>query len=60
MGTDAIMLTRHPVLLITLIVVLAIAAAHAVLWVTVPLLWLAFGVVAVVIATRLLGSGLLT
>jgi hypothetical protein len=46
---------RHPVLLIALIVVLAIAAAHAVLWVTVPLLWLAFGVAAVVFATRALG-----
>jgi hypothetical protein len=46
---------RHPVLLIALIVVLAIAAAHAVPWVTVPLPWLASGVVAVVIATRVLG-----
>ena len=46
---------RHPALLIALIVVLAIAATHAVLWATVPLLWLAFGVVAVVFATRALG-----
>jgi hypothetical protein len=46
---------RHPALLIALIVVLAITAAHAVLWVTVPLLWLAFGVVTVVFATRALG-----
>ncbi len=45
---------RHPVLLIALIVVAAIAAAHAVLGVTVPLLWLAFGVVAVVMPTRVL------
>ena len=46
---------RHPVLLIALVVVLAVAAAHAVLWVTVPLLWLTFGVAAVVFATRALG-----
>jgi hypothetical protein len=46
---------RYPVLLIALIVVLAIAAAHAVLWVTVPLLWLTFGLAAVVFATRALG-----
>jgi hypothetical protein len=46
---------RHPALLIALIVVLAVAAAHAVLWVTVPLLWLTFGVAAVVFATRALG-----
>ena len=46
---------RHPVLLIAVVVVLAVAAAHAVLWVTVPLLWLTFGVAAVVFATRALG-----
>jgi hypothetical protein len=46
---------RHPVLLIALVVVLAVAAAHSVLWVTLPLLWLMFGVAAVVFATRALG-----
>lgn len=43
---------RHPVLLIALLVILAIAAAHAVL----PLLWFGFVVVAVLFATtRTLG-----
>jgi len=46
---------RHPVLLIALIVVLAMAASHAVLWVVAPLLWLAFGVLAVLFVTRVLG-----
>ena len=46
---------RHPILLIALLVIIAMAAAHAVLWVMVPLLWLAFGVVAIVFATRTLG-----
>ena len=45
---------RHPVLLIALLVVVALAVAHAVLWVTVPLLWLAFLVVAALVATRAL------
>src|SRR5260370_33645570 len=37
---------RHPVLLLALLVVLALAASHAVLWATVPLLWLGVPVVA--------------
>jgi hypothetical protein len=46
---------RHPVLLVVLLVVLAMAAGHAVLWVVAPLLWLAFGVLAVLVVTRALG-----
>jgi uncharacterized protein DUF1707 len=46
---------RHPVLLIALLVVLAVAAGHAVLWVVAPLLWLAFVVLAVLVVTRALG-----
>ena len=46
---------RHPVLLIALIVVIALAAGHALLWVTVPLLWLTFLAVAVLLATRAVG-----
>jgi hypothetical protein len=46
---------RHPVLLLVLLVVLALASAHAVLWATVPLLWLGFLVVALLFATGRLG-----
>jgi hypothetical protein len=46
---------RHPVLLLVLLVVLALAASHAVLWATVPLLWLGLLVVAVLFATRAVG-----
>ncbi len=46
---------RHPVLLIALIVVVALAASHAVLWATVPLLWVGFLVVALLFATRTVG-----
>ena len=46
---------RHPVLLLALIVVLVLAASHAVLWATVLLLWVGFLVVALLFATRTVG-----
>ena len=46
---------RHPVLLIALVVVLAIMAAHAVLWVTVPWLWIGFLAVILLFATGTIG-----
>jgi len=46
---------RHPVLLIALFVVLAIAAVHVLWWVTVPLLWVGFLVVIVLFATGHIG-----
>ena len=46
---------RHPVLLIALFVVLAVAAAHVLWWATVPLLWLGLLVVVVLFATRTIG-----
>jgi Flp pilus assembly protein TadB len=46
---------RHPVLLIALFVVVALAAAHVLWWTAVPLLWVGFLVVAVLFATRGLG-----
>src|ERR1700734_1687053 len=42
----------HPVLLIALLVVLAIAAAHAVAGVILPFLWIGFVVMAVLFITR--------
>jgi hypothetical protein len=41
----------HPVLLLMIIVILAATVGHVVLWVTVPLLWIAFLVTAVLFAT---------
>jgi len=46
---------RHPVLLVALFVVLAVAAAHVLWWATVPLLWLGLLVVVVLFATRTIG-----
>ena len=46
---------RHPVLLVALVVVLAVAAAHALWWVTVPLLWIAFLAAVVLFTTRTFG-----
>ena len=46
---------RHPVLLIALFVVLALAAAHVLWWTAAPLLWVGFLVVAVLFATGHLG-----
>ena len=47
---------RHPILLVALIVVLAVAAAHAVAWFFVPVLWLSFLVLVVLFATRTFGG----
>jgi hypothetical protein len=47
---------RHPILLLALIVVLAIAAAHAVAWFVVPMLWLSLVVLVVLFATRTFGG----
>ena len=47
---------RHPILLLALIVVLAVAAAHAVAWFVVPILWLSFVVLVVLFATRTFGG----
>ena len=47
---------RHPVLLVALIVVLAIAVSHAVAWFIVPVLWLSFVVLVVLFATRTFGG----
>ncbi|MBV9208141.1 MAG: DUF1707 domain-containing protein [Actinobacteria bacterium] len=41
----------HPILLLVLVFVLAATVGHALLWVTVPLLWITFMVVAVMFAT---------
>jgi Domain of unknown function (DUF1707) len=41
----------HPVLLLVLAFVLAVTVGHALFWVTMPLLWIAFGVVAILFAT---------
>lgn len=41
----------HPVLLLVLLVVLAVTVGHALFWVTMPLLWIAFLVVAILFAT---------
>jgi hypothetical protein len=46
---------RHPVLLIALFVVLAIATAHVLWWATVPLLWVGFLVVVLLFATGRIG-----
>jgi Domain of unknown function (DUF1707) len=46
---------RHPVLLIALFVVLAIATAHVLWWATVPLLWVGFLVVILLFATGHIG-----
>ncbi|MBV9094753.1 MAG: DUF1707 domain-containing protein [Streptosporangiaceae bacterium] len=46
---------RHPVLLIVLAVVLAIALGHALWWTAGPLLWLGFLVAVVLLAGRLIG-----
>jgi hypothetical protein len=45
----------HPVLLLVLLVLIGSAVAHALWWVAVPVAWLAFLVVAVVLLTRTLG-----
>jgi hypothetical protein len=45
----------HPALAFMLIVLLALTAAHAVFWVTVPWLWLGFLVVALLFVTGHLG-----
>jgi hypothetical protein len=46
---------RHPVLLFVLLVLFIAAAAHAVLWVTVPWLWVAFLGVALLFASGTIG-----
>jgi hypothetical protein len=46
---------RHPVLLIALFVVLAIATAHVLWWATVPVLWIGFLVVVLLFATGRMG-----
>jgi hypothetical protein len=46
---------RHPVLVLVLLVLFIVAAAHAVLWVTVPWLWVAFLGVALLFATGAFG-----
>jgi hypothetical protein len=46
---------RHPVLIIALFVVLAIATAHVLWWATVPVLWVAFLVAIVLFATGRFG-----
>ena len=47
---------RHPILLLALIVVLAIAVTHAVAWFFVPVLWLSFLVLVVLFAARTFGG----
>jgi hypothetical protein len=42
----------HPVLLLALIVIFAAAIGHIVSWVSMPLLWIALLVAAVLVATR--------
>jgi Domain of unknown function (DUF1707) len=46
---------RHPVLLLVLAVILAAALGHALLWIVVPLLWIAFPVAVVLFVTGHLG-----
>jgi hypothetical protein len=46
---------RHPVLLVVLLVLFIMATAHAVLWVTMPWLWVAFLGVALLFATGAIG-----
>jgi Domain of unknown function (DUF1707) len=48
---------HHPVLLIALFVVLASAAGHLLWWTVVPVFWLAFVVVAVLLLGRTAGRG---
>ncbi len=46
---------RHPVLVFVLLVVFVMATAHAVLWATMPWLWVAFLGVALLFATGTIG-----
>ena len=46
---------RHPVLLLALFVVVAVLTAHVLWWTTVPLLWLGFFAVVVLLATGTFG-----
>jgi hypothetical protein len=46
---------RHPVLLLVLLVLFIMATAHAVLWATVPWLWVAFLGVALLFVTGTIG-----
>ena len=46
---------RHPILLVALVVLFIIATAHAVLWVTWPLLWVGFLGVGLLFATGAIG-----
>ena len=46
---------RHPILLVALVVLFIMATAHAVLWVTWPLLWIGFLVAIVLVATGTVG-----
>jgi Flp pilus assembly protein TadB len=46
---------HHPVLVVVLLVLFVIAAAHAVLWATLPWLWVGFIGVALLFATGALG-----
>jgi Domain of unknown function (DUF1707) len=46
---------RHPILLVALVVLFIMATAHAVLWVTWPLLWVAVLGLAVLFATGTIG-----
>ena len=46
---------RHPVLLVALFVVLAVMTVHVLWWAAVPLLWLGFGALVVLFATRTIG-----
>jgi hypothetical protein len=48
---------HHPVLLLALFVVLASAAGHLLWWTVVPVFWLAFVVVAVLLLGRTAGRG---
>ena len=45
----------HPVLLLVLFVIVASAVGHLLWWTAGPILWLAFVVVAVMLATRTIG-----
>jgi Domain of unknown function (DUF1707) len=46
---------RHPVLIFLLLVLFVVATAHAVLWATMPWLWVAFLGVALLFATGTIG-----
>ena len=46
---------RHPVLIFVLLVLFIMATAHAVLWATMPWLWVAFVGVALLLATGAIG-----